>query len=137
MRQIVAAVPANLWDVSLDESRFTLREAMAHMADWEPILRGRIETALRNPGAQVEAYDESARAEEMKYCDTDPLEQLDKFAEQREITIKVLELAPNVDSPLIHPEKGKMTVADIANTMVGHDLYHIEHLTHYLGLSPR
>lgn len=107
------------------------------MADWEPILRGRMESAMHSPGTQIEAYDESQRAIEQNYAASDPLEQVDRFTEQREITVRVIELSRDMNATCEHPDLGILTVSDIAHMILGHDLYHVEHLTHYLGLGSR
>ncbi len=33
---------------------------------------------------------------------------------------------------IVHSERGQMTTYDQANMMLGHDMYHIEHLSQYL-----
>ena len=44
--RLVEQIPAARYDERTNPSRFTLREAVAHLADWEPILRDRIARAL-------------------------------------------------------------------------------------------
>ncbi len=134
LERIVHAVPPELWDARTEDNRFSLREAIAHLADWEPIFRSRIESALQNPGKSIPVFDESQRAIELRYSESDPREQLDRFHKERMTTLRVIELASDLAAACVHPENGEMTVAEIAHCLLGHDLYHIEHLTHYLSL---
>jgi len=131
--RLVESLPASRYDEKTDPNRFTLREAIAHLADWEPILRGRIETAVRQPGAPVQGLDEGMRADEMGYSKWDVREQLKAYADERAKTIAYLKtLAPEDWAKMItHNEKGPQSVSDQANQLLGHDLYHIDHLLEY------
>ena len=123
------------FDVRPDPDRFSFREVVAHLADWEPILRGRLETAVNTPGATIAAYAEGARAEEMGYRSWNVSESAGKFlAERRKTQAWLKTLKPeDWDKSVVHPERGVLTVRDLANMLLGHDLYHIEHLTQYLS----
>lgn len=111
--------------------RFTPREVAAHLADWEPILREeRIRTGVERPGSPIVAYDEGQRAIERGYASADLEETLRVFAEEREKTIAYLRSLPKnaFAHTVIHPERGEMTVDDLANMFLGHDLYHVHQL---------
>ena len=135
IQRIVAAVPESKWDTVTEPDRFTFREAVAHIADWEPILLGRMVQAVNEPGSFVPNRDETERAVEMGYETWDPVEQAQKFVEEREKTILFLKsIGPEDWSKFVdHPEKGRIDVNDQANTLLGHDTYHIEHLLQYLA----
>lgn len=45
LRRLFTLLPEDQLDVSLEEGRFTPRQVIAHLADWEPIMRQRIATA--------------------------------------------------------------------------------------------
>jgi hypothetical protein len=110
--------------------RFTPREVIAHLADWEPIMLGRMQTALASPGASIEAFDEAQMAVDNVYLNLDPREQLHLFVQRRADTARWLRaLPPDVWSQaVLHPERGLQTIEDQANLLLGHDLYHIEQL---------
>lgn len=135
LQRLLAKIEPHRMDESLSPDRFTPREAIAHLADWEPILRGRLETAVDTPGATIAAYDEGARAEDMGYRSWNVSESADKFlAERRKTQAWLKTLKPeDWDKSVVHPERGVLTVRDLANMLLGHDLYHIEHLTQYLS----
>lgn len=133
--RMVRQIPAARHDEKTNPERFTLREAVAHLADWESILRGRIEKAVESPGAPVQGLDEGQRAIDAGYERWDVEEQLRTFIKERAKTIEYLKgLSPeDWKKTIVHNEKGEQTVDDQANQLLGHDLYHIDHLTEFFG----
>jgi hypothetical protein len=136
IRRLVDQLDAADWDRRRNAERFTPREIVAHLADWEPIMRGRIRTALRESGSPILAYDEGQLALDHKYAETDPVEQAAAFIRERRITAEMLRQIGSEEEwqrTVTHPERGSKTVEDQANLLLGHDLYHIEQLTEYLA----
>ncbi len=135
IERLVSVIPAENWDRVTEEDRFTMREAIAHLADWEPIMRGRIEMALQYPGSTIQPIDEAERAVEMGYDETDPFEQAQLLVEERNEAIAMVEATTSGwENQVLHPERGQMSALDLTNLLVGHDAYHIEHLTQFLTL---
>ncbi|MFM9874739.1 MAG: DinB family protein [Fimbriimonadaceae bacterium] len=130
--RLVDAIPPSEWDRCTDEERFSLRESIAHLADWEPIMRARLSTALESPGTEITSFDEGQRAIDLNYQETDPLEQVQLFAKERAETVRLVESIQDWSGHFIHPEIGVVTTEDMVNTLVGHDVYHLEHLSQYL-----
>lgn len=122
-------------DERVDPDRFTPREVIAHLADWEPILRGRLEAGLRDDGTVVEVYDEGRRAEELAYGTWDVERSLARFAEERDRTAAIVRgLSPeDLEKRFTHPERGPRTVRDQVEMLFGHDMYHLEQLATYLN----
>jgi hypothetical protein len=132
---LLALMPSNLIDVPTHPGRFTPREVIAHLADWEPIFRDeRIRIASTQPGATVVVYDETERAERLNYAATDWKEELEKWASEREKTIELLSSIPREawQNVVIHPERGEMTLSNLANMLLGHDMYHVSQLVEAL-----
>jgi hypothetical protein len=136
VERLVGLIPEALHDSALGEDRFTLREVIAHLADWEVLFRGRMETALAVPGSRVVVLDEGDRAVELKYAETDVTEQLAIYKAERAKTVEFLSALAKEDFRLtyIHPAFGVMVIEDQANMLIGHDMYHVEQLTAYLSL---
>jgi hypothetical protein len=130
LRTLIRSIPSEKWDIATGTNRFTPREVMAHLADWEELFRTRMEVARSSPGSPVEVFDEGQRAEELGYRKTDPNVQADLFVQRREQTRKFLESLSSEEWHLHyqHPERGKMSIEDTANMLVGHDMYHVEQL---------
>jgi hypothetical protein len=133
--RIVSQIPEKRYDEVTDPNRFTLREAIAHLADWEPIFLQRIQAGVDNPGAMVQGMDESQRAIDKNYESWDVKESLRIFAEARSHTVRYLKALSKDqwESTVTHNEKGLMTAYDQANMLIGHDIYHFEHATQFVG----
>src|ERR1051325_10966181 len=80
---LIKMVPVEKMDVPTHPDRFTPREVICHLADWEPISRGRMHTAQATPGAEVPDIDEVQRALDQGYTNWDPSETADLFIERR------------------------------------------------------
>ena len=134
LRRLLAKIPEARWDERTDVTRFSLREAVAHLNDWEPILLERMQTAHDTPGAAIAVYDEGERALKYGYAALDPLEQAAEFAARRKATAEWLRSLPKAAfaNSVQHPERGEMTIEDQANMLLGHDLYHLEQVSAYL-----
>jgi hypothetical protein len=134
VRRIVSNVPESRHDDHTDPDRFTLREAVAHVADWDAIDLGRIKQILSSPGSTLQPFDETERSILHDYVLTDVGEQLALFSSRRAALVAFLETMPAESwaEQGFHPEKGVLTVYDMANLILAHDTYHIEHLTQFL-----
>lgn len=112
------------------EGRFSPKEVVAHLADWEPIFLSRMQAARTNPGTTVEVFDEGERAVTQRYSETNLEEQLRAFRSARDRTVAWLKSLSDESwqNAIEHPERGRMTIEDIANMLVGHDMYHVEQL---------
>src|SRR4051794_26998150 len=102
-------IPRDAWDRRLDPDRFTAREIIAHLADWEPEFRGRMLTAKSQPGAPVEVYDEGEWAIEHGYADKDPQSEMKSYRAGRKDTadfLRALDMS-DFDLYVVHPEGGK------------------------------
>src|SRR5437588_7450175 len=130
MKRFVQTMPPNQLDRPTAPDRFTPRELIAHLADWEPIMLARIHQAIENPGSTLTVYDETEMALSHKYSVSNVTEQLELFAAHRKATAEYLRNLPEAlyENVVIHPERGKLTVIYQAWTLIGHDMYHVEQL---------
>lgn len=110
--------------------RFSAREVIAHLAEWEPIMRGRIVQCIENPGSTIVAYDEGQMAIDGKYSESNAEAELEKFKSERLKTIAYLEAMPSDgwQKSCNHPERGTLTAYDLAHFLPCHDVYHIDQL---------
>jgi hypothetical protein len=135
VKRLVELIPASKIDTALSDDRFTIREVVAHLADWEVLFRARMELAHSTPGSPITTYDEGERAIERNYSELDLQEQLDLYAAERAKTVAFLSSLTPSDFRLtyVHPAMGVMVIEDQANMLVGHDMYHVEQLAAYLN----
>jgi hypothetical protein len=134
IERLVGAIATSDHDVAKEQGRFTPREVVAHLADWEPIMRGRIEQAVNAPGTVIPAYDEGQMAIDNNYAGSDINAQCTLWKGERAKTAEYVASLKGDDlqKSVTHPERGVQTVEDLANMLLGHDMYHVEQLTAYL-----
>jgi hypothetical protein len=130
IRRAFEKLPPASWDRPTHPGRFTPRQVLAHLLDWEPILCERIRLAVETPGATLRTWDEGERAVTERYDEWDPIETLDRWFQERSRTIAYVETldAEALLRTAIHPERGTLCAADLANMIPCHDLYHVEQL---------
>lgn len=135
IERLLKQIEPHRFDEVLEPDRFSPREIVAHLADWEPILRTRLETAVNLPGSEVLGIDEGQLALENEYSKSDPFEQARTYLRERRTTLAWIKEVPSVayGNLVVHNERGPMSFMDMANMLLGHDLYHIEQLSLYLG----
>lgn len=131
---IVRRIPVEKMDAPTHPNRFTPREVVAHMADWEPIFLERMRVTAHQPGSTIHGIDETQRAVDMGYSEWDWERQLELIAKHRADSIAFLKgLSPDqFGLHSVHNEKGALTIDDQANMLMGHDLYHIDQLLNVL-----
>jgi len=134
IRHILTKVDSSRHDEAIDPGRFTLREAIAHLADWEPILRDRIVTAVNSPETVIHGQDEEQMAIDHHYATWPVEESLRKLEEERARTVAFCETVTEEQWAQVatHNERGPMTALSYAWTIVGHDQYHVEQFARYL-----
>jgi hypothetical protein len=132
---LIRRIPDENWDTPTHPDRFTPREVIAHLADWEPILLGRMKQTLDQPGSLIVGIDEEKRAIERNYSDLDPLAEIERWKRSRDETILWLKALPPQawTTVAMHNERGELSLNDQANMLLGHDLYHIQQLMVVLG----
>lgn len=134
MARLIERIDPAQHDERLDPERFTLREVLAHLADWEPIFRARIQQGVSQPGSSLVAYDEDERAHSHRYAELSVEGSLRQWTAEREKTVALVAsiLREDFEHVVLHPERGPMSVADLAGFIPNHDLYHLEQVSGYL-----
>lgn len=124
------------WDRRPDPERFTIREVLAHLADWEPIFLERL-TRVRDhqPEPVLQGYDEGRIALERDYAHSDPLENLSRFRQGRTAVMLFLRTTEDADWQKAgrHTEVGPITLEQLAVLIVGHDGYHAQQIALWLA----
>lgn len=133
--RLVRLIGADRVEERLSPDRFSVREIVAHLADLEVVLRGRMELAQKSPGAAVPNWDPDAEAIAKHYAAWEVEPTLERFAVERAAT---LELFRSLDETQLactvrHAVQGEINVVHIATFALGHDAYHIDQLTQHLA----
>ncbi len=120
-------------DLRPDPDRFTLREAIAHLADFEPIFRERMERIASQDTPLLENRDEEQMAIDNDYAHSNVAEQTQLFIAERAKTVAFLQTL----SPELWEKQGKreavgmISLEDIAHLLVVHDVYHLKQVQDY------
>lgn len=127
---LLARVSEEKMDVPTHPERFSPRQIACHLAFWEPVARWRMQRALEEDGAAVEGWDEDGHCIEANYDGQDLEEMLAHFRAERLETKAWLDALPREQwsRSVVHPERGVMTITDMANMLPAHDIYHIQQL---------
>jgi hypothetical protein len=134
LTRIVDQVKPDRYKDKLKADRFNLTEMVAHVADMEDVILDRLRLALSKPGSSVQGIDPDVRAQEHHYHDKDLHHELQVFANRRRDTIEFLTSVPKADwdKTIKHSEYGEMSIAQIAQMLALHDLYHLEQASEYM-----
>lgn len=136
LEAFLKAVPADdpRWDARPDPDRFTLREVVAHLADWDPIFLSRMERTAQEELPFIPDMDEGQVALDHDYAHLDPHAALARFRTGRAGLVVFLSgLADNdwnrVGMKEIH---GPVTLERQAVMVLAHDGYHMEQVVQWL-----
>lgn len=123
------------WDKRPDPSRFTLREMIAHLADWDEIWAMRVDRFLNEDHPMLESIDEGVIAEERGYASQDPLANLELYRSRRAALVAKLRALPLESwSRTGHREfVGDMNLFEMAALITGHDGYHLKQAIEFTG----
>jgi hypothetical protein len=121
------------WDFTPDPERFTLREIVAHLADWEPVCIERFTRIRDEDEPHLPSWDENAKAIEHDYAHSDPHEQLILFRERRATTLDLLRAMPeDAWTRIGHREVvGAISIESQVTVMLGHDGYHTQQIAQW------
>ncbi len=122
------------WDRRPDPERFTLREIVAHLADWEPIFLMRMTRIRDEEEPFLEDYDEGQLAIEHDYAHSDPQAELRRFREGRAAFVSFLKSLPEAawERSGNRDTIGTISQEGMAVLALGHDGYHTQQVSQWL-----
>ncbi|MBS1715859.1 MAG: DinB family protein [Armatimonadetes bacterium] len=122
------------WDARPDPSRFTLREMIAHVADWDDVFLRRFERILEEDGPLLESIDEAVLCSERGYSGQDPVANLERHRTGRGRLVQALRDFPaDAWGRTAHREFiGDVDAVHLASIVLGHDMYHLRQSAEFL-----
>jgi uncharacterized damage-inducible protein DinB len=142
IKNILADDP--IWDERFDPERFTLREVLAHLADWETVFFERMSRICREDNPELPNCDEGQVAIDHDYAHTDPRDSLATIRAGRERMVAFLrEREPSDWQRAGHylsdipANSGPVTLEAWLAQVAGHDGYHTQQVAQYLALGKR
>jgi hypothetical protein len=123
------------WDVGPDPERFSLREAIAHLADWEPIWLGRVTRIRTEEKPFLPSIDEGELAIANDYAHQDPLANLNRYRAGRADLVKELQELNHEDwsKECDREFVGMLTMQMFASLILSHDGYHTAQVVEWLS----
>ena len=131
IERLLRVFPKERLDDRPDPDRFTPREVIAHLADWEQIVLDRVRVANKRPGTAGPVDDPGERAIAHHYGDKDVFHEAEVFESRRQTTMEYLSGldAPDLQKTFIHPVHGEMTIESYMVNILAHDVYHMDQLS--------
>jgi hypothetical protein len=128
---------AEIWDRRPDPERFTIREVVAHLADWEAISLRRLERIRAEKDPLLPDIDEGELAKRNDYAHVAVGNGLRSFQRSRTQLLKMLaQLEPSEWVRIAHHEtRGRLNIQDLATIVLGHDNYHLRQVTEWIESS--
>jgi len=133
--QLLRGASRDMLDRRPDPARFTLREVVCHLADWEGVWLERLSAMRTRDNPALQGYDEGQWALDHDYAHADMAEQQARFRAGRAELMALLEsLAPEEwERAGCHSEIGPVTIESLAVLVLGHDGYHTRQIAQWIA----
>ena len=122
------------WDLRHHPERFTLREIVAHLADYDAIFLRRLARTRAEASPVLTPVDPAALAAENDYVHTNPAESLARFRERRDALVAFLNDLSQDDWQRPGQMAGQpLTLEEQAAFVCVHDGYHTGQVAQWLA----
>jgi hypothetical protein len=132
-RDAAALLADASWNQPWAPGKWTMRQVMTHVAQWEMIFGCRIMCGLGTPGFMIQPADQDAL---LKHTNgVDGATAFAAFDGSRRMNIGIIQPLSAADraTEVLHPEYGSLTVNDLVTQMVGHGIHHLKQIREALG----
>lgn len=125
----------DVWDLRPDPERFSVREIVAHLADWEDVWRERFRRTANEDRPRLTRPILPARIEEKGYASADPAECLSRLRAKRAENLAWLRALPEEawDRTAHLDRLGETSLAGLIGLALGHDSYHLRQVAEWLA----
>ena len=120
------------WDAKPDPNRFSLREIVAHLVDYDSVSRERFERMIREENPELPNWDEGDAA--AHYDTRNPLHGIESLIlSRRELADWLRGLSEREwKCGGTRPNVGEFSVEEGAALLLAHDAYHLAQITQWL-----
>ena len=117
-----------------ETAKWSVLEVVAHMAEDELATSWRYRQMLESPGVPLAGFNQDEWARRGRYAEWDLREALEMFRLLRHANVRLLERLTEEEWQRwgTHAERGRLTVADLAGHMNGHDTRHMAQIERIL-----
>lgn len=135
VERLLRVFPHERLDEKIEPERFTARQVVAHLADYEGTALDRIRAANLKPGRNVEWYDPDAQAANHHFHDKEVFHEAEVFESRRGMTLEYLQglTEQDLDKTFVLPDNNSVSIRQYLAKLLCHDLEHMEQLSSYLA----
>jgi uncharacterized damage-inducible protein DinB len=128
-RNVASRISADLWQRSWAPGKWTMREIMIHVAQWEQIFGQRLWFGVNVPGYVVQPADQDLLMRHVGAIDGPTA--FAAFDGSRRFTLGFVEsLTPEMRRQTFqHEERGPIDANDVLVTIAGHGMHHLAQMT--------
>ncbi len=128
-----------IWDTRRDPARFSLREIVAHLADWDSVWEERFGRTVAEATPLLLRPDLDQRAAERGYATADPVECLARLRESRAgLTASLRSLPEEAWTRMATLDRmGEVPLHVLVALAVSHDSYHVRQVAEWLAAAHR
>jgi len=134
---LLSGFPADdpIWKTQPDPERFSLREIVAHLADWESVFGERFERTVSEDHPKLRRPNPGERAVDQGYADADPVERLTHLQASRTARTAWLRSLPEDawGRAIDLDQMVDISLTGLVSLMLGHDAYHIRQVSEWLA----
>lgn len=138
---LLSHLPADspVWDTRPDPARFSVREIVAHLADWDEIWEERFGRTVTEEAPLLLRPDLDQRAAERGYATADPIKCLARLRDSRAaLTASLRSLHEDAWTRTTTLDRmGAVPLHVLVALAVSHDSYHVRQVTEWLAAAPR
>lgn len=137
IQRLIAPLSAKQLGYRPAPSKWSIGEILAHLAETELVCGYRLRMILGKNGTPIQAFDQDVWASNGNYRKQDPQKSLQLFHVLREFNLNLLKSLTREkwNHYGMHTERGKETVARVAQMFAGHDVNHLQQIKHLAKLS--
>ena len=130
LAQLIVGIPAERLRQRPSPSNWSIAEILAHLSEAEIGSSWRYRQMIEHDGAPLSSYDQDLWEALGDYSSREAEDSLRLFRLLREANLRMFDrLAPEQwKNHGVHAERGRMSVADLARQVAGHDINHIEQI---------
>lgn len=132
-RDLGSRITPALWDEPLAPGKWTVRQVLVHVVQWEMILGLRLRFAVASPDYIIQPFEQDDLMSEADVVDGPTA--LAALEAVRRMTLTFAEsLTPaQRRQRTVHAERGPIDVEDILLTLAGHGVHHLRQLQAKVG----
>jgi uncharacterized damage-inducible protein DinB len=127
-RRTIAHLSPETWQQPWQPGKWTARQIMVHVSQWEQIFGVRFRGGLFIPGYVAQPWDQDQLVREFEAVDG-PMA-FRAFVAVREMNLALARSLSAAERAhrFQHPERGPIDVSDVLTTIAGHGVHHLEQI---------